>query len=584
MRKGMRFVGTAAVTVAALFGLPSGALADVTVSGLTVTPSTTAAGAYPDVTITETFSYSNATDSVKNSTLHFPPGLIGNPQATPKCAEADFTADACPTVAQVGTASVVTAVYLFGPSLPPIPITAPGTIYNLVPDATHPAVLGIVVRPPLGAPKIFLRSPISLRTSTDFGIDSPVSDQPNTTALGATTFGLQITSTTLTLFGTPAGATMPFMTNPTSCKPATTSLDAVSYEAPATTATKSNTFTPTDCDKLPFSPDVTASMGTPGATAKGAHVPFQATVTQTMGEASQLSTAVTLPASLGPGPINSSALCKLDQLAASACPDGARIGTATISSPLLPTPVQGPVFGVLRPGQLPGVGVEFGGTLPFVLNGAVALAPGPRIQNVFSGLPDIPLTTFTLTIDGGPSGLLVANRDICSGPTPTVIGAFTGQNGASASATANVTVNGCGAARLASPRVTAHLTGLRGRHPWLQVTVLKGPAAIRTVSVQLPKGLRVKKTDRGVKGVGAKKFKLGKRRLRLTRNGLLTLRLPSRGLSRVTAQLGNGSFEASKNVRAKLKKRRSVKLRLRIRTVDTTGHRSTVNKSITGRR
>jgi hypothetical protein len=570
--KEWRVVVVAAAMAVAL-GLPAAATADVTVSGLTVAPSTTAAGAHPDVTITENFTYSNTTDSVKNTTLHFPAGLIGNPRATATCSDADFTADTCPADTQVGKVSVgATAVFI-------IPITAPGTIYNLVPDASHPAALGIVVRPPIGD-KIFLRSPISLRTSTDFGIDSPVDDQPNT----ALSLPLQITSTTLTLFGTPPGAAAPFMTNPTSCKPATTNFDAVSYETPGTTATKSDTFTPTDCDRLPFAPTITATMGAPGATAKGSHVPFAATVTQTIGEASQLSTAVTLPASLGPGPIDTASLCTVDQLAAAACPAGARIGTATIGSPLLPAPVQGPVFGVVRPGQLPGVGVEVGGTLPFVLSGATALAPGPRIQNVFTSLPDIPLTTFTLAIDGGPRGLLVSNRDICTGTTPTVIGAFTGQNGASASPSANVTVNGCGAARLTSPKVAAHLTGLRGRHPWLQVTVLKGPAAIRTLSIQLPSGLQVKKTHRGTKAVVAKKFKLSKRQIRLSRNGKLTLRLPSRGASRVTAQLGNGSIVGSKSVRAKLKKRRSLKLRLVIRTVDTQSHGTTLRKTVTGRR
>jgi hypothetical protein len=429
-------------------------------------------------------------------------------------------------------------------------------------------VLGIVVIPAAGS-KIFLKSPISLRTSTDFGIESPVTDQPNTTMIGPATASIQITSTTLTLFGTPPGAAMPFMTNPTSCKPATTTLDAVSYETPGTTATKSDTFTPTDCDKLPFAPAITATMGAPGATAKGSNVPFTATVTQAVGEASQLSTAVTLPPALVSG-TNVSGLCSTAQLAAAACPDASRIGTATISSPLLPLPVQGPVFAVLRPAQLPGVGVEFGGTLPFVLSGASALAPGGRLQNVFTGLPDVPLTSFALAIDGGPHGLLVSNTDLCTATGQTAVGAFTGQNGGTADVTVPVKVVGCGSPR-ATPRVSASLTGRKGATP------------LRSLSISLPKTLKVKKVRGGVTAVGAK-FKLGKRSIRLTRSGVLRLRLPSRGASRVTATLSKGSFVAKKSLRAKLRKHRTVKVRLVIRTVDSALKRATVRKTVSGRR
>ena len=252
------------MAVVAAFALPSAAAADVTVSSFSVTPTTTSAGANPDVTINEEFDYgTTTTDSVKTTTLHLPAGLLGNPQATPKCSEADFEADTCPANTQVGETTVGTTVYVV-PGVG-MPVSSPGSIYNLVPDASHPAVLGIVVRPSVGS-KIFLKSPISLRTSGDFGIESPVEGQPNTAT--GTPFPLQITSTSLTLYGTRPWMLAPFMANPTSCKPATTNFDAVSYEAPDKTATASSTFNPTDCDKEAFAPHLTATMGAPGATAK----------------------------------------------------------------------------------------------------------------------------------------------------------------------------------------------------------------------------------------------------------------------------------------------------------------------------
>jgi hypothetical protein len=562
-----------ATVAAGVLALPAAAGADVTVSSFSVAPASTAAGANADVTINEAFTYTDTTDSVKKTVLHLPAGLLGNPQAAPKCALANFQADTCADNTQVGEVTVGAKV-----SGLPAPDST-GKIYNLVPDGTHPAVLGIVVTPALGNP-ILLTSPVSLRTSGDFGIESPVDNQPNT--LAPLSLPLQITSTKLTLYGSRPWMTSPFMSNPTSCKAATTNFDAISHEAPTKTVTASSTFTPTACGAERFAPKIAAVMGGPGGTARNAHVPFTATITQTPGEAAQLGAAVTLPNSVSSAVSAISTLCTSGQLAASACPDAARLGTATIASPLLPTPVQGPVFAILRPGQLPGIGVEFGGVLPFVLSGSTGLSSG-RLQNVFGGLPDVPLTSFSLAIDGGPHGLLEATRNLCSGPASTVDAALTGQNGAAVNVSAPVTVQGCGAARAKDPHASGKLRGLRGSHPLLQLTVLKGASKLRSVSVSLPKSLVVGKTKRGLKAVGAS-FKLSKKRITLSRKGKLTLKLPGGGASRVSAKLSGGSFHASRSLKRRLRRHKSAKLTLTIRTVDVTGHRSTLHLKVTGRR
>src|SRR5690349_7803891 len=106
-----------ATAFAAVCVLPAAAGASVTVSGLTVTPTTTAAGAHPDVTVSETFSYSDSSDSVKKTVLHMPAGLLGNPQATALCPQADFQAASCPDNTQVGEVSVGAAI---GGVLPPV--------------------------------------------------------------------------------------------------------------------------------------------------------------------------------------------------------------------------------------------------------------------------------------------------------------------------------------------------------------------------------------------------------------------------------------------------------------------------------
>ena len=129
-RLGVVVLATAAALV---LSLPTAAGAAIQVDSLTVTPSTTAAGANPDVTVDEHFSYGpSTTDSVKKTVLHFPAGLLGNPQATPKCSEAEFQLDTCPADTQVGETTVGTLVYAV-PGVG-VPVTASGSIYNLVPE------------------------------------------------------------------------------------------------------------------------------------------------------------------------------------------------------------------------------------------------------------------------------------------------------------------------------------------------------------------------------------------------------------------------------------------------------------------
>ena len=199
----------------ALLGVPASALGAISSAQVTVTPSTLAAGAHPNVTVVEQFTYSGG-DTVKDTTLHFPPGLIGNPQATPLCSQANFQADTCPANTQLGTTSVTATV------LGLLQTPADGSIYNVVPVGNEPALLGIVVRPLGGLlGKIFLTSAISLRTASDFGIDSTVNNMPNSTS-GLSTV---INQVSLTLNGMAGNPPAPFMTNPTSCKLATTTLD-----------------------------------------------------------------------------------------------------------------------------------------------------------------------------------------------------------------------------------------------------------------------------------------------------------------------------------------------------------------------
>jgi len=547
----------------ALAVAPASAFANLSAVNVTVTPSTKAAGAHPDVTVDEKFTYSDSTDSAKDTTLHFPPGLIGNPLATPLCTQAQFQADTCPASTQLGTTTVTATV------LGLLQTPADGSIYNVVPTGSSPAMLGIVVRPVGGLlGKTFLTSVISLRTATDFGIDSVVNNMPNSTSGLATV----INEVSLTLKGLVAGK--PFMTNPTSCKVATTVLDVTTHEGGSGSA--SNSFTPTDCDKLAFKPQVTAAMGGPGGTNITQRVPFTTTISQAAGEANQASASVLLPAGVGLSTSGATAICSAAQLAADQCPAGSRVGTATITTPLLANAVTGPVYEVSGGTGLPGVAVKFGGTLPFTLVGRAAIVGG-RVQNVFNGLPDVPLSTFTLVIDGGPHGLLTASQNLCTGPKRTATGVFGAQSGAGATIAAPVTVVGC------PPTATITGKGFRRKRPRLSLVVLRAPGgpALRSVSVRLPRSIKVARRSRGVSVRSAAAVPRSNWSFR---GQTLSATLSGSGANRVATVFSAGSVRAGSKLLKVLKRHRSHALDMSVVVVDTAGRRTVVPLELIAKR
>ncbi len=72
------------------------------------------AGGHPDVEIyfeveNRVLQHSQSAcncEDVKDAIVHFPPGFIGNPHATPQCSIAEFSANECPIDSQVGIVNV----------------------------------------------------------------------------------------------------------------------------------------------------------------------------------------------------------------------------------------------------------------------------------------------------------------------------------------------------------------------------------------------------------------------------------------------------------------------------------------------
>jgi hypothetical protein len=163
-------------TVLALAG-PAAAQAGDPIYSFETLPSTTQAGAHPDVAFT--FTVDNRQTAPLNPcgcqdprdvAVHLPTGLIGNTHSTPQCDIAHFAAELCPVDSQLG---ITEAVVLGNPGVGNgigATISFASPVFNLVPPPDQPALFGFkasVVDTP-----IFID--IGSRTNSDYGIDATV--------------------------------------------------------------------------------------------------------------------------------------------------------------------------------------------------------------------------------------------------------------------------------------------------------------------------------------------------------------------------------------------------------------------------
>jgi hypothetical protein len=413
--------------------IPASAQA-LTISGFSAQPANDQAGANSNFTITTNFG--EAADQVQDIRIGLPPGLVADPTGPAQCTVDQLNANACPATSDVGDLTTNLNVVVI-PGVLEVPQTVTGNLYNLTPQPGEPARFGIVLVPPLGGvllENIIIQSGAELRPS-DFGLDSVINDTPN---VANTTLGvglpINITGMTVALAGTVNG--QPFARNPTSCSEATTTVTANSYASSSTFVSGDDSFTPTNCGALPFSPTFSARVGAPGQNAPLGKPPISSVIEQDTGEAGLQKAEVFIPAELGVDLNQLNEFCPIDQFNAAACPPNSVVGSAIATSPLLTEPLTGPVT-LVQAAVLPDIGLNLAGPLSLNLHGTLDIAGSVT----FSGLPDIPISHFELNFAGGPDGLNMTQRDLCLNP-PLFHENFTGHNGATTSLDTLATVEG----------------------------------------------------------------------------------------------------------------------------------------------
>jgi hypothetical protein len=218
-----------------------------------------------------------------------------------------------------------------------------------------------------------------------------------------------------------------FSLNPTSCAQKLTTATLTSTGGK--TASPTSPFRATDCAKLPFGPKLSLRLF--GGTHRGSHPRLKATLRMPAGGANIAGTSVALPHSEFVENAHFKTICTRVQFAAKTCPAGSIYGFAVAKTPLLEEPLQGPVYLRSSTNPLPDLVMALQGptSMPIEVDlaGRVDSVNG-GLRTTFEGVPDAPVSEFTLQMQGGDKGLIVNSTNLCAKPYRAVA-KFTAQNG-----------------------------------------------------------------------------------------------------------------------------------------------------------
>ncbi len=181
----------------------------------------------------------------------------------------------------------------------------------------------------------------------------------------------------------------------------------------------------TETASLPFEPH--AALKAVGGTVRTDKPDFVIDVTARPGDENIRSVAVNLPPVVL---IDSTALgdiCGKGELSSNECAEHKPVGSSHVLSPAFQGALTGPVYAVSGFGQLPRLIYLLNGPAHVRLEGRV-VSKGGRIQAGVDDVPDTPLKTFELRINGGKTGYLILSQNICKGD-PVADGKFTSQGG-----------------------------------------------------------------------------------------------------------------------------------------------------------
>lgn len=396
-------------------------------------------------------------ENFRDVIVHVPPGLIGNPTATPRrCTGAELanvvtytTIPSCPLESQIGLVQVV------GTDIVPL--------YNVEPPAGSPAAFGfsyqsvVVTLLPRVRPSDHGFDIVTRRTASSvplpkfevsfWGVPADPSHDPLRGVCLQGGYGYDPLG-----YPCPMSAPrVPFLRTPTSC-PGTKlpwSIEMDSYQAPGTFVSRSaETEAMEGCERLPFDPRISLapserSAGAPSGLDVNLTMP-QDTGPDGLAQADLRAATVTMPQGvvINPASADGLAACsdaqlRLGEEGPSECPDAAKLGTVEVDTPLLDHPLGGSVFlrsqasSDPRSGDLYRLAIELRNDrdgLAIKLPGSLRADPDTgRLTASFADLPQLPFEAMRLHFKTGPRAPLTTPQT-CGDYVAQAV--FTGWNGA----------------------------------------------------------------------------------------------------------------------------------------------------------
>lgn len=392
-------------------------------------PKSATAGAYSPLSLR--IGRGDGQQELKGADITLAPGMTGRLAGIPYCSEpalaaaaanagsAEAASPSCPAASLVGSARIAAGT---GPA----PLSIEGKVFLSGPY--HGAPLSLAVVTPatagpfdLGTVVVRVALFVNPETAQITAVSDPIPDVFGGTQLSIRSVDLAIDRDHFTL-------------NPTSCAASaiagTLAGGGADPTNPATfsSAAVSAPFQTSDCAALDFRPKLTTTLtGGAGTTKRSQHPGLRATLVAREGDANIHSATLTLPHSEFLDQAHIRTICTRVQLAAAACPPGSVYGHASAQTPLLDHELSGPVYLVASEHELPDLLVDLQGQVEIRLRGVISSTKA-RIRTSFENVPDVPVSSFTLTMDGGKRGLLENSRDLCAKPGRSVL-ALSAQNG-----------------------------------------------------------------------------------------------------------------------------------------------------------
>jgi hypothetical protein len=335
--------------------------------------------------------------------LTLPAGLSAALGKVEACPEAGVAAGACPLASRIGG---VIAEAGSGPN----PVALRGDAYVTGPYRHAPFGMLMQLHAALGP---FNLGTISFRgASTVDGKTGRVT--VSTDKLPAQVEGVEVRFQAIKLSIDRPG----LVRNPTSCRPA--SVDATIESSSGALATATSPLALSGCKRLGFRPrfDIAFTGGAAELHRHG-HPGLRISTRMRPGDTALRAMKMTLPSGLGFGLGGIKEICSRPDAAQGACPAGSRMGSALARTPLLSKPLKGAIYVVQPKGNgLPGLGISLAalGT-NLTISGRTESEDGHFVTKLV-GLPDMPMSSFTMRIDGGDDGTFSLQDGLCKQGRP----------------------------------------------------------------------------------------------------------------------------------------------------------------------